>query len=92
MNICQAINCPFANLNPTPPRSSGCTRYSVSNHCHIFSEFKHKLPELRTNQYWLFADGLPDDNIAYIKYVNEAYIAQDESSQFRLERMADESP
>lgn len=85
MNICEKIACPFANLHPTPPRSSGCERYSVSNHCHLMASY----PQFRTNQYWLF-DELSEAKIAEVKKTNDEYIAGDESSQFRLVSMNDE--
>ena len=78
MNICQKINCPFANISPEPPRSSGCTRYSVSNCCHLNREFP-----LRANQYWLYADD--DKMIPELKQANDIFIAQDERSQTMIE-------
>jgi len=86
MNICKAINCPFANLNPTPPKSSGCERYSTSYHCHL----KQIFGTLTANEYWLYDPHMPDEVIAVVKQTNDEYIAQDESSQFRLERMRDD--
>lgn len=85
-NICELIQCPFANLHPVPPRSSGCERYSVSGHCHLLRLH----PQLTSNQYWLYADeGVV--SIEEIKGANNNYISCDESSQFRLARMRDEA-
>lgn len=86
LNVCDAIKCPFANVNPKPPRSSGCTRYSVSNHCHLLTPLEYGFDyqkSLQPNQYWLYADSEID--LKKIEQHNNNYIAQDESSQIRLE-------
>ena len=83
MNLCDSIQCPFANVRPTPPKSSGCTRYSTSFHCHLKADHN----EIEANEYWLHGQ-FSDEQVRSLKEENDAYIAQDESSQRRLEMEA----
>nr|WP_290224037.1 hypothetical protein [Trichocoleus desertorum] len=82
MNICSAIQCPFANVEVGPGKSSGCSRYSSAWLCHLRAN--HKPLFKQPHEYWLFAN-LYEDAIAELKQENDAFIAGDESSQLQLE-------
>lgn len=84
INLCDAIQCPFANVHPTPPKSSGCTRYGTSWHCHLKAAHKG---QIEANEYWLFGE-FSEDEVRSLKAENDTYIAQDESSQRQLEMEA----
>jgi hypothetical protein len=84
INVCSQISCPFANTDPTPPQSSGCTRYSISNHCHLMLHELGLRTALEANQYWLSAKE-ESVNTIQIKRCNDDFLASDESSQRRLE-------
>lgn len=78
--ICSAINCPFANTEVGMGKSSGCTRYLTSYHCHL----KVDHPELEANEYWLFAKDLSAEYLDQLKVENDQFIDSDESSQRQI--------
>lgn len=77
INICNKINCSFS-------KSNGCSRYTLSNHCHLMDKSLPYHKQLQPNQYWLFAKD--DVNSLSMKEYNEDFISTDESSQLRLAR------
>jgi hypothetical protein len=85
INICEAINCP---LYKHPP-SSGCTRYGVSNACHLLygsqavSEFDARKVQINgkeyiisPNQYALYTES--EEVIAELTKKNNLFFADDE--------------
>lgn len=74
MNICEELRCPFALKN-------GCDRYTVSNVCPvawIAPGMPH--PEIRANQYWLYATDNADIDINERRQTLEAEVLKQESS------------
>lgn len=79
INICARIECPF-NKKAGERLSSGCSRYTVSNHCHLITMFPGTVVE--ANQYWLFVD--TDIDLLAIKEANIKYISSSKACQDHL--------
>ncbi|MBC7824928.1 MAG: hypothetical protein H7126_13875 [Candidatus Parcubacteria bacterium] len=78
MNICSELRCPHAYKN-------GCDRFSVSNHCPVtYLCPGESNPDVRANQYWLFADDNAPVDINELRDRLQSQVLSTEASQQRL--------
>lgn len=80
LNICESIECPFANRNVN---GYGCRRYSVAGHCHLLhspysNPHSWRLPNIiHETQYFLY--GNPEDiDFGRIKQQNDEWLRSPE--------------